>query len=131
MADLISYRSIIELWGQKDAHGARLASSVEVGDLPAPSPNGGNRLTDRLTLTRALESDGMQSEAAEPWQQKFMMQFTTNVATRTDLAAVRSDIREVELRLEAKIDRIVIWLGAFVVVVAGRLFAALQRWPPH
>jgi len=31
MTDLTSFRSIIELWGPKDAHGARLALGSEVG----------------------------------------------------------------------------------------------------
>lgn len=31
MSDLTSFRSIIELWGPKDAHGARLAMANEVG----------------------------------------------------------------------------------------------------
>ena len=47
-----------------------------------------------------------------------------NVATKTDL-------RELELRLEKQIDRMVIRLGAVVVIAAGLLFAALHRWPPH
>jgi hypothetical protein len=31
MTDLTSFRSIIELWGPKDAHGARLALASEIG----------------------------------------------------------------------------------------------------
>jgi len=31
MTDLSSFRSIIELWGPKDAHGARLAMASEIG----------------------------------------------------------------------------------------------------
>lgn len=31
MSDLTSFRSIIELWGAKDAHGARLALGAEIG----------------------------------------------------------------------------------------------------
>jgi hypothetical protein len=31
MPDLTSFRSIIELWGPKDAHGARLAMASEIG----------------------------------------------------------------------------------------------------
>lgn len=31
MTDLTSFRSIIELWGPKDAHGARLAMGSEIG----------------------------------------------------------------------------------------------------
>lgn len=31
MADLSSFRDVIELWGPKDAHGARLALGTEIG----------------------------------------------------------------------------------------------------
>jgi hypothetical protein len=31
MTDLTSFRSIIELWGARDAHGARLALGSEIG----------------------------------------------------------------------------------------------------
>lgn len=31
MTDLTSFRAIIELWGPKDAHGARLALGSEIG----------------------------------------------------------------------------------------------------
>jgi len=81
-------------------------------------------MTDRLTLTRALESSGMQSEAAE--------RIATEIYDAIhDTVATKQDLRELELRLDAKIDRMVIRLGAIVVIVAGLLFAALQRWPPH
>ena len=41
----------------------------------------------------------------------------------------KQDLRELELRLEAKIDRMVVRLGA-LVVVSGLLFGALHYWPP-
>jgi len=31
MAQITSFRSVIELWGPKDAHGARLAMASEIG----------------------------------------------------------------------------------------------------
>lgn len=31
MSEIISFRSVIELWGPKDAHGARLAMASEIG----------------------------------------------------------------------------------------------------
>jgi hypothetical protein len=54
-----------------------------------------------------------------------------NVATKTDLRELeqRLDLRFEQL--DRRIDTMVIRLGAVVVVVAGLLFAALQRWPPH
>ena len=72
-------------------------------------------MTDRLTLTRAFEGAGIQSEAAE----RIAREIYDNVATKHDL-------RE----LQAKI-RIVMRLGALVVIVASLLFAPLLRWLPH
>jgi hypothetical protein len=80
-------------------------------------------MTDRLTLTRAFEGAGIQSEAAERIATEIYDAIHENVATKQDL-------RELELRLEAKIDRMVVRLGALVVVVSGLLFGALHYWPP-
>jgi hypothetical protein len=55
-----------------------------------------------------------------------------------DNVATKADLRELEQRLdvrfanlERRIDQMVIRLGGLAVVLAGLLFAALQRWPPH
>jgi hypothetical protein len=34
-------------------------------------------------------------------------------------------------QVDRRIDQVVVRLGALVIIVAGLLFAALQRWPPH
>jgi hypothetical protein len=81
-------------------------------------------MTDRLTLTRALEGSGMRSEAAEHIATEIYAAISDNVATKTDL-------REMELRLDRRIDNMVVRLGALVVIVAGLLFGALHYWPPH
>ena len=47
-------------------------------------------MTDRLTLTRALESSGMQSEAAERIATEIYDAIHNNVATKADIAAVRA-----------------------------------------
>jgi hypothetical protein len=87
-------------------------------------------MTDRLTLTRAFEGAGMQSEAAERIATEIYDAIHDNVATKTDL-------RELELRLgvrfeqlERRIDGMVVRLGALVVIVATVLFGALHYWPP-
>ena len=49
---------------------------------------------------------------------------------KADIGAVKADLREVELRLDARIDRVVVRLGSLVVVVAGLLFVALRYLPP-
>ena len=48
-----------------------------------------------------------------------------------DNVATKGDLRELEQRLERRIDQIVIRLGGLVVIVAGLLFGALHLWPPH
>jgi hypothetical protein len=81
-------------------------------------------MTDRLSLSRAFEEAGIKTEAADKLASEIYHAIHDNVATKADL-------RELELRLEKQIERMVIRLGAVVVIVAGLLFAALQRWPPH
>jgi 2-phosphoglycerate kinase len=88
-------------------------------------------MSDRLTLTRALESSGMASDAAERIATEIYDAIHDNVATKADIAAIRADLAAVKADLERQIDRMVIRLGAIAVIVAGLLFAALQRWPPH
>ena len=106
-------------------------------------------MTDRLTLTRALEGSGMQSDAAERIATEIYDAIHDNVATKADLDGVKielkADLRELELRLDVRfaqidtrfeavakqIDRVVVRLGALVVVVVTVLFAALHYWPPH
>ncbi len=81
-------------------------------------------MTDRLTLTRALEGSGMASDAADRIATEIFAAIHDNVATKGDL-------RELEQRLEGKIDRMVIRLGGLQVVLLGLLFGALHYWPPH
>jgi hypothetical protein len=81
-------------------------------------------MSDRLSLSRAFEDAGIKGDAADRLASEIYDAIHDNVATKADL-------RELELRLEKQIDRMVICLGALVVIVAGLLFAALQRWPPH
>jgi hypothetical protein len=81
-------------------------------------------MTDRLSLTNALADANIDRNAAERIATEIFDAIHDNVATKQDL-------RELELRLEARIDRVVIRLGGVVVVVAGLLFAALHYWPPH
>jgi hypothetical protein len=74
-------------------------------------------MADRLTLTRAFEGAGLKSHDAERIATEIYDAIHDNVATKTDL-------RDLEQRLK-------IWLGSLIVVVAGLLFAALHYWPPH
>jgi hypothetical protein len=109
-------------------------------------------MTDRLTLTRAFEGAGIESQAAERIATEIYDAIHENVATKTDVdhavatlrgkmqaiktdvdhavATLRSDMQAMELRLKNQIDRMMIRLGGLVVVVAGLLFAALHFWAP-
>jgi hypothetical protein len=80
--------------------------------------------TDRLSLANALEAANIDRPVAERIATEIYDAIHDNVATKADL-------RELGLRLEKRIDAMVIRLGAIAVIVAGLPFAALQRWPPH
>jgi hypothetical protein len=92
-------------------------------------------LTDRLTLTRALEGAGIKSEAAERVATEIydaihdnsLPLAGTGVATKADVAAVRADMREMELRLNVRIDliehRLMTRLGGLIAVATGILIA--------
>jgi hypothetical protein len=54
-----------------------------------------------------------------------------DAALRADLQRLEGETRAMELRLNNRIDRVVVQLGGAVVVVAGLLFTALHYWPPH
>lgn len=98
-------------------------------------------MTDRLTLTRALESGGMASQAAERIATEIYDAIHDNVATKSDIALVRADIdawrdaaktdlRDLEQRLdlrfeqaERRIDQMVMRLGGMIVISTGALIA--------
>jgi hypothetical protein len=117
-------------------------------------------MSDRLTLTRALEASGMESTAAERIATEIYDAIHNNVATKADLgrveiglkadlerveiglkadiAGVRTDSRELEQRLELRfvalerrIDQTVIRIGGLAVVLLTLLFGALHLWPPR
>ena len=80
-------------------------------------------MTDRLTLTRALESGGMQSEAAERIATEIYDAIHNNVATKTDLREMeqRLDLRFEQL--DRRIDAMVMRLGGMIVIGTGVLIA--------
>jgi hypothetical protein len=51
-------------------------------------------------------------------------------ALKADIAAVRAEIRELELRMESRIDRVVVRLGSLIVILTGVVLAAI-RYLPH
>jgi hypothetical protein len=92
--------------------------------------------TDRLTLARAFEDAGIQRDKAEAVAGAVFDAIHDNVATKTDLAAVRVDLERVERRLSNEIALlrrdVKIWTGSVMVIVAGLLLAAIRYLPsPH
>ena len=81
-------------------------------------------MTDRLSLTRALESSGMQSDAAERIATEIYDAIHDNVATKADL-------RELKGELGVAVRDLKIWTGSLAAALFILLFAALHYWPPH
>ena len=107
-------------------------------------------MTDRLTLTRAFESVGIQSELAERLTTEIYDAIHESVATKADLAELEQNINATKARdlshirtsitaelaaLDKKITvvgyRLITGLSISMVVIAVLLFAALHYWPPH
>jgi len=80
-------------------------------------------MTDRLTLTRALESGGMQSEAAERIATEIYQAIHDNVASKADIAAIRADLAAIRGEMREMEQRIVIRLGGMIVIGTGVLIA--------
>jgi hypothetical protein len=98
-------------------------------------------MSDRLTLARAIEDAGIERAKAERVASAIVDLIHDSVATKADIAAVRSDLKGdiaavrteiVAVRGEAALveHRLLTRLGGLMVVVAGVLFAALHYWPP-
>lgn len=88
-------------------------------------------MADRLTLTRAFELSGMESQTAERIATEIYDAIHENVATKSDIAALRADMRELEQRLKLWGGSLVIGLGSLIVATGGALFTALHYWPPR
>jgi hypothetical protein len=86
-------------------------------------------MSDRRT--RALEASGMESSAAERIATEIYDAIHDNVATKADIAVVRTDLQALEQRLVHGIDTMVNRLVAAIVVALTVLFGVLHLWPPH
>lgn len=107
-------------------------------------------MTDCLTLTRAFEGAGIQSELAERLTTEIYDAIHESVATKPDLAELEQNINATKARdiyqirsamtaelaaLEKKVTvvgyRLITGLATLMVVIVALLFAALHYWPPH
>jgi 2-phosphoglycerate kinase len=99
-------------------------------------------MTDRLTLTRALEGAGIKSEAADRIASEIYDAIHDNVATKTDLRELegRLDVRFAEVAttinetkaeiFKAMLTQTLVIVGAMAGML-GLMFTALHLWPPH
>jgi hypothetical protein len=98
-------------------------------------------MTDRLSLTNALAAADIDRQKAERIATEIFDAIHENVATKADgdrlgtridqvESGLTAEMRELELRLEARIDRIVVRLGSLMVILAGTILAAI-RYLPH
>ena len=81
-------------------------------------------MTDRLSLTNALADANIDRQKAERIATEIFDAIHDNVATKADVdrlgacidqveSGLRAEMRELELRLERRIDRTVVRLGSF------------------
>jgi hypothetical protein len=88
-------------------------------------------VTDRLTLTRALEEGGIARDAAEHIATEIIDAIHDNVATKSDLhaseAAIRSDLKADIAAVRADLalveHRLLTRLGSMIVAATGILVA--------
>lgn len=92
-------------------------SHQTIADICGAHQARGGGMSDRLTLTRALESSGMQSAAAERIATEIYDAIHDKIATKADLALAVRDLK--------------IWFGSLLVAGLTSLFAGLHYWPPH
>jgi hypothetical protein len=87
---------------------------------------------DTLRFARTLrEKAKLSSEQAEGLADAIAEAFQGDVATKTDVTSVRSDLREAELRLEAKIEAtkadIIRWMSGTIgfqtLIILGAVIA--------
>jgi hypothetical protein len=103
-------------------------------------------MSDRLTLTNAIEDAGIERAKAQRIATVIFDVIHENVATKADVQAVRTDLREVVGRLRAEIatvraeltaridlieHRLLTRIGGLAVVLSGIIIAVLHYWQPH
>ena len=97
---------------------------------------------DTLKLARRLEAAGFPSKQAQDTAEALGDALTANIASQTDVQALRAELREVELRLRAdfraeiaalrvEMIRWVVGVGVAGVLAIGGMLLALMQMLPH
>jgi hypothetical protein len=97
---------------------------------------------DRLALAHAIEDAGIARDKAERVASAIFDAINDNVATKADVAGVRSDLATIRSELKAEVaqvasklelveHRMLTRLGGLSVVLFGLLVAAMHYWPPR
>lgn len=80
-------------------------------------------MTDRLSLTNALEAAGIERKAAERVASEIFDAINENVATKTDLAELRAAFRADIADLRTELVR---WMFAQTAVIIGAVVALIK-----
>ncbi len=83
---------------------------------------------DTLKFVEKLEGGGFSHAQAKAAAEAFADATGEQLATKADIAAVRADLKEIELRLEAKIDRVETRLEAKIEASSANLKVEILRW---
>jgi hypothetical protein len=85
---------------------------------------------DTLKFVEHLEAGGFSRQQAKAAAEAFAQATSQEFATRSDIALVRADLRESELRLEARIEAIkaelIKWMFGTIVAQTGLIIAAIR-----
>jgi hypothetical protein len=95
-------------------------------------------MTDRLSLANALADAKIERSAAERIATEIFDEIHESVATKADVAAVRTDLQRVEdslrselhLRLAELEHRLSVRFASVMVVLTGIVLAAIRYLPP-
>lgn len=92
-------------------------------------------MSDRLALANAIEDAGIPRDKAVRVASVIVDVIHDSVATKADLAGVRSELRSdvaaVRSEIRDAVHQLTVRGLAALVSCLGALFAALHYWPPH
>jgi len=89
-------------------------------------------MTDRLTLAHALEQGGIARDAAESIATEIYDAIRTNVATKTDIAALQADLAALENRMLWRLGRMIaVATTGLVIAATATATGVILHYLPH